>query len=49
MKAVHGRLMQLTRPPPGYEDHLPTWSARAARLMAWACTAKYVDDVLGMS
>ena len=48
MKAVHGRLMQLTRPPHGYEDQLPTWSA-AARLMAWACTAKYVDDVLGMS
>ena len=24
MKAMHGRLMQLTRPP--HEDHLPTWS-----------------------
>jgi len=24
MKTMHGRLMQLTRPPHGYEDHLPT-------------------------
>jgi len=24
-------------------------STRAARLMAWGRTAKYVDDVLGMS
>jgi len=23
-KTMHGRLMQLTRPPHGYEDHLPT-------------------------